>query len=148
MGLEDSRHTGVPGARRGASPPPKPIREGYKWPVRRRPLCSHQCPGARAAFLQPCRWRWASKGKRASSFLSGTYSSSYLCPLVVFSVRQLFFLPISVTDASGIFPGHIHLAVSSRRRLSQAAGNLPACAELYLKFVSLFSYFYMLSTPF
>jgi len=30
------------GDARVASPPPKPVREGYKWLVRRRPLCSQQ----------------------------------------------------------------------------------------------------------
>lgn len=53
-------------------------------------------------------------GGKGELLVSGTYSSSYLCLLVVIGLCQLFFLPVSVTDASGIFPGHIHLAASFR----------------------------------
>lgn len=54
------------------------------------------------------------QGEEDELLFSGAYSSGYLHPLVVFSHHQLFVLPISVTDALGIFPGHIHLAASSR----------------------------------
>lgn len=44
------------------------------------------------------------QGEEGKLLFPGAYSSGYLCPLVVFGCRQLFFLPISVTDALGIFP--------------------------------------------
>lgn len=93
-----------------------PLRKGWFRGARSAPTDAQELgllPKLRVPFCSPADGigKWGEKGEL---LFSGTYSSSYLCPLVVFGLRQLFFLPVSVTDASGIFPGHIHLAASSR----------------------------------
>lgn len=134
-------------ARRGASLPPKARRGRAQLTAETCPVCSHQRPAARAAarttgaLLQPCGRRWASGGEGRAAFFSGVCSASCLCPPHAFARCQLFSLPVSVTDVLGIFPDHIHLAASFRCRLLQAVGVPPACAELYLEFVSLLGYF-------
>lgn len=112
---------GIPGwlgARRGASPPPKPRKERVRTagsevpalllPKPRSSGCCQNCGCLSATLLIAL----GKQGEKVELLFSGTYSSGYLCPLVVFGLRQLFFLPVSVTDALGIFPGHIHLASS------------------------------------
>lgn len=134
-------------ARRAASLPPKAWRGRAQLAAETCPVCSHQRPAARAAarttgaLLQPCGRRWASGGEGRAAFFSGVCSASCLCPPHAFARCQLFSLPISVTDVLGIFPDHIHLAASFRCRLLQAVGVPPACAQLYLEFVSLLGYF-------
>lgn len=78
-------------------------------PMPRRSGCCQSCGCLSATPLMVL----GKQGAKDELLFSGTCSRSYLCLLVVFGLCHFFFLPISVTDASGIFPGHIHLAASS-----------------------------------
>lgn len=80
------------------------------------------------------------QGKRASSLFWHLFQWLFM-PLVVFGLCQVFFPPISMTDASRIFPGHIRLAASSHCWQSSSLHGV-------LKFGNLLGYFYVPSTPF
>lgn len=76
-----------PGARRGASLPPKARRGRAQLAAETCPVCSHQRPAARAAaktagaLLQPCGWRWVSGGEGRAAFFPA------LAPPVVYAHR-------------------------------------------------------------